>query len=107
MAQIAELREELYSMEKQARSAESRLGVQEVERDAARCESAEQQQQQQHDLPYGGDIQAAMRAQDRDAIRQIMATRSDNPPPAAATRSPGGSRAEAAEPQVEQIIHSA
>ena len=108
MAQIAELREELYSMEKQARSAESRLGVQEVERDAARCESAEQQQQRtQHALPYGGDIQAAMRAQDRDAIRQIMATRSDNPPPAAATRSPGGSRAEAAEPQVEQIIHSA
>jgi deltex-like protein len=28
------------------------------------------------DLPYGGDIQAAMRANDRDAIRQIMAARS-------------------------------
>ena len=27
------------------------------------------------DLPYGGDIQAAMRATDRDAIRQIMAAR--------------------------------
>jgi len=29
------------------------------------------------DLPYGGDMQAAMRAHDRDAIRQIMATRSE------------------------------
>ena len=28
-------------------------------------------------LPYNGDMQAAMRAQDRDAIRQIMAARSD------------------------------
>ena len=27
------------------------------------------------DLPYGGDMQAAMQAQDRDAIRQIMAAR--------------------------------
>jgi hypothetical protein len=27
------------------------------------------------DLPYGGDMQAAMKAQDRDAIRQIMAAR--------------------------------
>lgn len=26
-------------------------------------------------LPYGGDLQAAMRAQDRDAIRQLMARR--------------------------------
>ena len=55
------------------------------QRDAARCESAEQQRTQ-HDLPYGGDMQAAMHAQDRDAIRQIMATRSDNPPKSAESR---------------------
>eukprot|EP01046_Picozoa_sp_COSAG06_P004641 COSAG06_NODE_197_length_20471_cov_11.067053_7_plen_1228_part_00 len=45
-------------------------------------------------LPYGGDIQAAMRAQDRDAIRQSMATRSDNPPPAADDRRRAAGRTE-------------
>ena len=39
------------------------------------------------DLPYGGDMQAAMRAQDRDAIKKIMASRSENPPPLAAAPS--------------------
>ena len=31
----------------------------------------------EEDLPYGGDINEAMRLQDRDAVRKIMATRSD------------------------------
>ena len=34
-------------------------------------------------LPYGGDMAAAMRAQDRDAIRQLMTTRQAAPPLAA------------------------
>ena len=41
-------------------------------------------------LPYGGDEQAAMRAQDRDAIRQIMAARNAlaQPAPAPANQPP-------------------
>ena len=38
-------------------------------------------------LPYNGDMQAAMRAQDRDAIRQIMAARSDRAPSSAVASS--------------------
>ena len=34
------------------------------------------------ELPYGGDIQAAMRAQDRDAIRALMAAQADRKPEA-------------------------
>ena len=34
------------------------------------------------ELPYGGDIQAAMRAQDRDAIRALMAAQAERKPEA-------------------------
>jgi hypothetical protein len=51
---------------------------------AAAEEEPEQQPVEEEPLPYDGDVQAAMRAQDRDAIKKIMAARSENPPPSSA-----------------------
>ena len=55
------------------------------------------------DLPYGGDVQAAAKAQDREAIRTIMAWRTakerGEAPPAAAPAPAPPAAAPAAAPQ--------
>jgi hypothetical protein len=42
---------------------------------AAAAEAEEEEEEEEEPLPYGGDVQAAMRAQDRPAIRKIFAAR--------------------------------
>ena len=51
-----------------ATAAEQRIGT-------AAADEPEQQPVQEEPLPYGGDVQAAMQAHDRDAIRKIFAAR--------------------------------
>ena len=48
------------------------------------------------DLPYGGDLQAAMKAQDRDAIRVLMSARDESGSAAGA-----GANAPAAQPKLD------